>query len=116
MCSRYISGSYALRTQLTPLLMHHKAVAQSPIYGRPFVPSIGLCSFCKHMKKLLQTSNVSTKNTDENPKQTSLLNYLCTNDGAFKDIKLAFDSNVRVVITIYHTVSRCLGSIIEFIH
>lgn len=41
---------------------------------------------------------------------------LCTNDGAFKDIKLAFDNNVRVIITTYHTASRCLGSIIEFTH
>lgn len=41
---------------------------------------------------------------------------LCINDGAFKDILLVFDNNVRVIITTYHTASRCLGSIIEFTH
>lgn len=31
-------------------------------------------------------------------------------------IKIAFDNNVRVIITMHHTASRCLGSIIEFTH
>lgn len=41
---------------------------------------------------------------------------LCINDGAFKDIKLAFDNNVRVILTMHHTASRCLGSIMDFTH
>ena len=42
--------------------------------------------------------------------------FLCVKDGAFCEFKKAFRNNINLIISIYSTASRCLGSLIEFMN